>query len=97
MDLSLSIPQNDNTDEISLETSLEYFTSTEKMDICGYKCSKCQSVDTMEKDISVFRMPRVLVIHLKRFDNFGRKITTKIQIPKVIDMSKYQKLGEDLE
>ena len=37
------------------------------MEKCGYKCEKCKAVDKMEKGFTIFRFPRILVIHLKRF------------------------------
>jgi ubiquitin C-terminal hydrolase len=37
------------------------------MEKCGYRCEKCKAVDRMEKDFSIFRFPKILVIHLKRF------------------------------
>jgi ubiquitin C-terminal hydrolase len=37
------------------------------MEKCGYRCEKCKVEDKMEKDFSIFRFPKILVIHLKRF------------------------------
>ena len=65
MDLSLSLPSHSYS--VSLEDCLESFIATEKMEKCGYKCDKCKAIDRMDKDMSIFRFPKVLVIHLKRF------------------------------
>ncbi len=34
---------------------------------CGYKCEACLKRVSVEKDLTLFRLPRVLVVHLKRF------------------------------
>ena len=62
------------------------------MENCGYKCSKCKGVDNMEKDITIFRYPKILVVHLKRFYNSSmrrEKLSTTIQIPTTLDMRPY--------
>ena len=48
---------------------------------CGFKCRKCKTVDRIDKGLTIFRFPKILVIHLKRFDN-RRKLGTSIEIPK---------------
>ncbi len=57
------------------------------MEKCGYKCQnkKCGAVDKMIKDITVFRFPKVLVIHLKRFSR-RQKLSTSVKIPKKLNM-----------
>ena len=69
MDLSLSIPGNYS---INLTDCLDNFIEAERMEKCGFKCEKCKSVDRMDKDMTIFRFPKILVIHLKRFMNTGR-------------------------
>jgi ubiquitin C-terminal hydrolase len=58
------------------------------MEKCGYKCSKCKAVDRMDKSITIFRFPKILVIHLKRFSR-REKITSSISIPQKLDMTPY--------
>jgi ubiquitin C-terminal hydrolase len=60
------------------------------MEKCGYRCEnkKCKAVDKMDKDITIFRFPKILVIHLKRFSR-REKITTAISIPKTLDMTPF--------
>lgn len=46
----------------------------------------------MEKDMTIYRFPKVLVIHLKRFYNSTmrrEKLSTSVRIPKVLDMTPY--------
>lgn len=87
MDLSLSIP-NKMSNGLDLKDCLRNFTASEKMEKCGYKCSKCKAVDKMEKDITVYRFPKILVIHLKRFSR-REKLTTSVNVPKILDLAPY--------
>jgi ubiquitin C-terminal hydrolase len=59
MDLSVPIPRSGVriTGNVDLETCIKAFISPEKMEECGYKCSKCKKVDNFEKQLSVFRFP----------------------------------------
>ena len=62
------------------------------MEACGYKCSKCKKVDNLKKDMTIYRFPKIMVIHLKRFYNSSmrrEKINTTIKIPQYLDMSAY--------
>lgn len=58
------------------------------MEKCGYRCQKCKAVDRMDKDITIFRFPKVLVVHLKRFSR-RQKISTTINIPHKLNMTPY--------
>ena len=47
----------------------------------GFKCSKCKRKVDIEKDLTIYRFPKLLVIHLKRFcqDGYNRsKLTTTV-------------------
>jgi ubiquitin C-terminal hydrolase len=94
MDLSVQIPRKAvrYTGYIDVDECLKTFTAPEKMENCGYKCSKCKGIDNMEKDITIFRYPKILVIHLKRFYNSSmrrEKLSTTIKIPQILDMRAY--------
>ena len=94
MDLSVQIPRKAvrYTGYIDVDECLKTFTAPEKMENCGYKCSKCKGIDNMEKDITIFRFPRILVIHPKRFYNSSmrrEKLSTTIKIPPLLDMTPY--------
>ena len=50
----------------------------------GYKCENCKKEVDIEKDMSIYRLPKILVIHLKRFYfNFTtrEKINSSVKIP----------------
>lgn len=94
MDLSLSFPRSGvrMTGVVDLKSCLDTFVKPEKMEECGFKCKKCKGVDTFTKDMTIFRFPRILVIHLKRFYNSTmrrEKLNTSVKIDKVIDISQY--------
>jgi len=42
----------------------------------------------MKKDMTVYRLPKVLVLHLKRFSKSG-KIKSKVSLPLQLDMIPY--------
>lgn len=69
MDLSIPIQKNKNKQLISIDDCLEDFISDELMEKCGYKCAKCKKEDSCKKQMTIWRFPKVLVIHLKRFQN----------------------------
>ena len=69
MDLSVSIPKSRGFGSCSVDDLMKGFVKPEQMEKCGYKCSKCKGIDTVEKQMTIFRFPKVLVLHLKRFSN----------------------------
>ena len=83
MDLSLSIPSV-RKHSLDINDCLGNYVDPEKMEKCGYKCTKCKKVDNFQKQMTIFRFPKVLVIHLKRFEktrHSSGKLTSSISIP----------------
>ena len=94
MDLSVEIPRKAVriTGSVSLADCLDKFIETERMMNCGYKCSSCKQEVSVEKDLTIFRFPKVLVIHLKRFYHSAmrkEKISVTVDFPEKLDMSKW--------
>jgi ubiquitin C-terminal hydrolase len=94
MDLSVPIPRKGIriTGYVSLDDCLKNFMSPEKMEECGYKCTKCKKVDNFNKEMTIYRFPKIMVLHLKRFYNSymrREKLNTTVQIPEKIDLSDY--------
>lgn len=92
MDLSVHIPRKavKMTGMISLRECLDSFITPERMEECGFKCSKCKGVDNFEKELTVYRFPKILVVHLKRFYNSSmrrEKLNTTVDIPLTYDFS----------
>lgn len=54
-----------------------------------YKCSRCNSLQNATKRSSITQAPRILIVTIKRFDIFGRKISKRIQYPPTVNLRKY--------
>lgn len=58
-----------------------------------YYCSKCKTHRDCTKSLAIFRFPKVLVIHLKRF-SFGQysrsKLSADVRFPHDLDLTRYQ-------
>jgi len=84
-----------NNDVITLENCLETFTDPERLDENNkWYCSSCKEHVRAEKTLEIWRLPNVLIIHLKRFEfrhSLRReKLETFIDCPlEGLDMSKY--------
>ena len=92
MDLSVQIPRSAvrMTGNVQLSDCLVSYIKPEKMEACGFKCSKCKGVDNFEKELTVYRFPKLLVVHLKRFYNSAmrrEKLNTTVKIPLTYDFS----------
>jgi ubiquitin C-terminal hydrolase len=88
--LPLSIPINKNTtntDIFSLDECLSNFINDEKLDKYNkLKCSICFIKNRSNIKIQIWKAPKILVIHLKRFitNNYGivtSKITNRVNYP----------------
>jgi len=73
LDLSVPVPGSGmNSSSVNLHDCLSKFTEKEKLeDIEGYKCEKCKKQSTACKKLTVYKMPRVVILHLKRFSGGG--------------------------
>ena len=49
MDLSVSIPKTRGFGTVGVDDLMKGFVKPEQMEKCGYTCSKCKRVDTVEK------------------------------------------------
>ena len=90
MDLSVSIPRKAVriTGYVDVADCIKSYITPETMDKCGYKCSKCKKIDNMEKQMTIFRYPKIFVVHLKRFYNSTmrrEKLSTLVNIPDKLD------------
>ena len=95
MDLSVEIPKKaiKFTGNISIQDCLEKFIDVEKMVDCGFKCEGCKKSVNVEKDLTIYRFPKILVIHLKRFYHSAmrrEKLNTTVSFPETkLDMRNY--------
>lgn len=52
----------------------------------GYYCDKCKSKQTTQTQTRLTRIPELLLIQLKRFNNTGNKIMTDVSLNEYIDI-----------
>ena len=66
---------------IKLEKLFEEYSKEEKLDKENkYKCENCKEELEANKKIEIYHIPKILIIHLKRFNN-NKKINTFIEFP----------------
>ncbi|KAG2774208.1 hypothetical protein JG687_00009173 [Phytophthora cactorum] len=85
---------NSTSGGMSIHDCLKAYTEQELLsDDAAYYCSKCKTHRSVAKKISVYRLPNVLVLHLKRFSysTFSRdKVSTSISFPaQSLDIAEY--------
>ncbi len=93
-DLSLPLPSYSSyNSNVSITDILRNFTQEEILDYREKpKCSRCKIEQRMAKSYSFQKLPKYLVLHLKRFQttNSYRKLSTVVQFPLTgLDMSPY--------
>ncbi|KAJ9445827.1 Ubiquitin carboxyl-terminal hydrolase 4 [Diplonema papillatum] len=76
-----SIPIQNSTKAVTLEACLDLYCEQEDL---VRQCEKCPSTKSFKK-ILFWRLPRYLVLHVKRFSQGGSKINTPINVPAVFD------------
>ena len=86
LDLSLDI-QNGST----LEKALRRFTKPDFLVKSNrYRCEKCKKLVDATKQMTVYQLPAVLSIQLKRFSSWtGGKINKFVEFPKTLNMKSY--------
>jgi ubiquitin C-terminal hydrolase len=94
--LQLSIPINnfreDLMKEYSLDDCLDFFLKQEQLDDrCAINCEFCSFKSRAYKNYLIWKTPKILIIHLKRFEKIkNMKLTNKISYPLYdLDLSKY--------
>jgi ubiquitin C-terminal hydrolase len=98
MDLSLSFTRTLNIlPSFSLERMLEQFLKEENLEE-PFHCSQCKAPQKSRKKFTIWRLPVILVFHLKRFclSRFRHeKLTHPITFPKELDMRSFVKESTD--
>ncbi|CAD8057110.1 unnamed protein product [Paramecium sonneborni] len=86
-DLSLAFP-NISGNQITLEDMLKYYLSEENIN--QYTCGKCRQQRKCTRQLEIWRLPDILVIHLKRFYYKGpmkKKINIEIKFGAKLDLA----------
>jgi ubiquitin carboxyl-terminal hydrolase 8 len=87
--ISLNIPESGSTNLTSCLN--QYFNSTEK--ISTWNCEKCNQKGC-DKSIKSWSLPNYLIIHLKRFNNSGKRLDTDVNFP-IEDLNLTEYLSKD--
>ncbi|XP_049336033.1 ubiquitin carboxyl-terminal hydrolase 42 isoform X2 [Astyanax mexicanus] len=88
MDVALDI-----TGAKDLTESLQRFVKPEQLGD-GYKCTRCMETSPASKKLTIHHSSNVLTICLKRFNYYGRKISTLVKYPKRLDMRPFMSESE---
>jgi len=84
LDVSLELPRRVHR----VRDALELFTKEETLEgENAYKCEACDALRPATKRLTIHEAPAVLVIHLKRFDLFGGKISRPVAFDEVVELS----------
>lgn len=73
----------------SLEQAFHNFTKIELINrSSGYRCSACEQVVNVHKQMTIWKAPEVMCIHLKRFDIFkgGSKINKSVVFGETLNL-----------
>ncbi|KAF3903282.1 hypothetical protein ABW20_dc0109667 [Dactylellina cionopaga] len=94
MYLSLPIPASaKGANGCTLKDCMDEFTKEEILDgDDAWHCPICKKARKATKQLSISRMPIVLIIHLKRFSSHGMwrdKVNTLVNLSKSVDLTKY--------
>ena len=87
--------RNKSESKFNIQECLQLYVSEEHLSESeAPHCSKCKSCRPAKKRMQIFRLPKVLVLHLKRFSEMSRsrrcKLNSSIECPTVsLDMSPY--------
>ncbi|CCD22525.1 ubiquitin-specific protease DOA4 NDAI_0A03680 [Naumovozyma dairenensis CBS 421] len=85
--LSVPIPKKKN---LNLLDCFKDFTKIENLEVDEqWFCPNCKSKQPSTKKLTITRLPRNLIIHLKRFDNNLNKNNNLIDYPFILDLTQF--------
>ncbi|QID83412.1 ubiquitin-specific protease doa4 [Saccharomyces pastorianus] len=88
--LSIPIPRKNSQNKITIEDCFKEFTKCENLEIDEqWLCPHCKSRQPSTKQLTITRLPRNLIIHLKRFDNFLNKNNDFVKYPFLLDLTPF--------
>ncbi|OHT11697.1 Clan CA, family C19, ubiquitin hydrolase-like cysteine peptidase [Tritrichomonas foetus] len=99
--------QNESNDSANIDLSqcFQFFASPDKLDADNqWFCPKCRQFVCADKKMDIWKVPKCLIIHLKRFISTAyttRKDETFVSFPEILDLKPYiagpQKDEEELK
>lgn len=69
---SVALCRKQQTEPVDLDHCLRAFTSEEKLEQC-YHCAHCKSKQPATKKLQIWKLPPILIVHLKRFNYVNNK------------------------
>ncbi|KAL3233683.1 Ubiquitin carboxyl-terminal hydrolase 4 [Nakaseomyces bracarensis] len=86
----LSVPVPQKSGAINLLECFNEFTKCETLEVDEqWNCPKCKKKQPSTKQLTITRLPRNLIIHLKRFDNRMNKNNIFVKYPFTLDLTSY--------
>lgn len=77
-------------DKCTFTEALNQFCSVDRLTKDNkYLCPKCRSKQNATKSLSIQQAPRVLIVTVKRFDIFGKKVNRKMKYPSSFNLKKH--------
>lgn len=96
--LSLEFPKRKHANAFTLEECLNHYYAPELLKGENkYMCSGCKKRQEARKRFSLEATPRTLMIHLKRFTNFGSKIGEFVRYPATLSLKTFMSSTIDQE
>ena len=93
--VQLKLPENSSDKRINLNDCLRLFSQEEKLDSQNeWYCNHCKKSVEAAKTLNLIRLPLILIIHLKRFQN--KILSDSILSRKIFDLVDYPMIGLDL-
>ncbi|KAJ2838943.1 hypothetical protein J3B01_001016 [Coemansia erecta] len=84
LDVSLDISGS------TIAKGLRSFTRPEVLNKSNrYKCEKCARLVDATKQMTIYQLPRILTLQLKRFSAFGGKINRFVEFPLALNVKSY--------
>jgi ubiquitin C-terminal hydrolase len=75
-------PARPNRTVATLDDALQNFQTAEHLSIGNlWRCPTCKTETSSEKQLILDNLPNVFIIHLKRFENTGRRIDRMFDVP----------------
>jgi ubiquitin C-terminal hydrolase len=97
--LMLPIPKIENNDNLRLSTCIKDYFKEENLNINGnnWKCDCCQTYEPCLKTLKFWRLPKILIVCIKRFDMFGQnKNNSVVKFPQTLDVSEFM-IGPEIK
>ncbi|GAX67329.1 ubiquitin-specific protease [Saccharomyces cerevisiae] len=88
--LSIPIPKKNSRNNITIEDCFREFTKCENLEVDEqWLCPHCKKRQPSTKQLTITRLPRNLIVHLKRFDNLLNKNNDFVIYPFLLDLTPF--------